>query len=143
MVKKKFMSEGEMAFMLAFQLLESVGKLTKLFEQLAKRPTVVYNYYYGIHKEDPNPSMSDDDPQDTELIEKLKPIFYNNVEDVKLFLKEIVGMKHKDITDLVNKWVQDRRISDYGYSRKGELWQILEQAGIYTRSRQNWNRRVL
>ena len=87
--------------------------------------------------------MSDDDPQDTELIEKLKPIFYNNVEDVKLFLKEIVGMKHKDITDLVNKWVQDRRISDYGYSRKGELWQILEQAGLYTRSRQNWNRRVL
>ena len=35
MEKKKFMSEGEMAFMLAFQLLESVGKLTKLFEQLA------------------------------------------------------------------------------------------------------------
>ena len=37
------MSEGEMAFMLAFQLLESVGKLTKLFEQLAKRPTVIHS----------------------------------------------------------------------------------------------------
>ena len=142
MVKKKFMSEGEMAFMLAFQLLESVGKLTKLFEQLAKRPTVVYNYYYGIHKEDPNPSMSDDDPQDTELIEKLKPIFYNNVEDVKLFLKEISGMQPNNITDLVNTWVNDKRISSYGNSRKGDLWKILHDAKLYPRTIQNWNRRV-
>ena len=51
---------------------------------------------------------------DGELIEKLKPIFYNNEEDVKLFLKEITGMKPGDITDLVNRWVKDKRISDYG-----------------------------
>jgi hypothetical protein len=142
MVKKKFMSEGEMAFMLAFQLLESVGKLTKLFEQLAKRPTVVYNYYYGIHKEDPNPSMSDDDPQDTELIEKLKPIFYNNEENVRRFLTEIRGMSTEGITDLVNKWVNDRLISNYGNSRKGELWGILHKAKLYSKTKSNWNGRV-
>ena len=77
-----------------------------------------------------------------ELVEKLKPIFYNNETDVKLFLKEIAGMPSNDITDLVNRWVQEKRISDYGYSRKGVLWSILNDAGIYKKSRQNWNRRV-
>jgi hypothetical protein len=78
----------------------------------------------------------------TELVEKLKPIFFNNENDVRLFLKEISGMKDKDITDLVNRWVQDKRISDYGNSRKGVLWGILNNAGLYTKSLQNWCRRV-
>lgn len=77
-----------------------------------------------------------------ELVEKLKPIFYNNEANVRTFLKEIAGMQPNNITDLVNKWVKDKRISDYGNSRKGELWEILNDAGIYTKSRQNWNRRV-
>ena len=79
---------------------------------------------------------------DVSVEERLKPIFYNNEEDVRLFLKEIKGMKPNDITDLVNRWVTDKRISDYGYSRKGVLWDILSKAGLYTKSRQNWNRRV-
>ena len=77
-----------------------------------------------------------------ELVEKLKPIFYNNEGDVKAFLKEIVGMKPKDITDLVNKWVEEKRISGYGNSRKGDLWKILHEAKLYSRTIQNWNRRV-
>ena len=79
---------------------------------------------------------------DAELIEKLKPIFYNNEGDVRLFLKELSGMKSGDITDLVNRWVKEKRISDYGYSRKGLLWKILNDAGLYTKSRQNWCKRV-
>ena len=79
---------------------------------------------------------------DAELVEKLKPIFYNNETDAKAFLKEITGMQPGDITDLVNRWVTDKRISDYGYSRKGVLWEILYNAGLYTKSRQNWCRRV-
>ena len=78
----------------------------------------------------------------TELVEKLKPIFFNNENDVRLFLKEISGMKDKDITDLVNRWIHDKRISDYGNSRKGVLWGILNNAGLYTKSLQNWCRRV-
>ena len=77
-----------------------------------------------------------------DLVEKLKPIFFNNESDVRLFLKEIAGMKPNNITDLVNMWVQDKRISDYGSSRKGDLWKILYDAKLYPRTIQNWNRRV-
>lgn len=78
----------------------------------------------------------------TDLVEKLKPIFFNNENDVRLFLKEISGMKPNSITDLVNMWVQDKRISDFGSSRKGDLWKILYDAKLYPRTIQNWNRRV-
>ena len=80
--------------------------------------------------------------KEEEVMEKLMPIFYNNEADVQLFLKEIVGMKPNNITDLVNMWVRDKRISDYGNSRKGVLWEILYDAGLYAKSRQNWYRRV-
>ena len=78
----------------------------------------------------------------TDLVEKLKPIFFNNENDVRLFLKEITGMKPNSITDLVNIWVKDKKISDYGSSRKGDLWKILHDAKLYPRTIQNWNRRV-
>lgn len=78
----------------------------------------------------------------TDLVEKLKPIFFNNENDVRLFLKEISGIKPNSITDLVNMWVQDKRISDFGSSRKGDLWKILYEAKLYPRTIQNWNRRV-
>ena len=77
-----------------------------------------------------------------ELVERLRPIFYNNEEDVRIFLKETGGMRDSAITDLVNRWVADKRISDYANSRKGDLWAILYKAGMYTSTRQNWNRRV-
>ena len=87
----------------------------------------------------------DVEPIETEgmgLVDRLNPLFYNNEDDVRQFLKEIDGMKDNDITDLVNKWVKAKRISDYGNSRKGVLWGILHQAGLYKRTVQNWNRRV-
>lgn len=80
--------------------------------------------------------------QSRDLIDKLKPIFFNKEEDVLVFLDTITGMQSKDITDLVNKWVEDKRISDYGTSRKGVLWAILHEARLYDKTKQNWNRRV-
>lgn len=76
------------------------------------------------------------------VIAKLKPIFYNNEENVRRFLTEISGMPTEDITDLVNRWVGDKLISDYGNSRKGVLWGILHDAKLYSKSRSNWNGRV-
>ena len=90
------------------------------------------------------PEIVEDKSEETEddLVEKLRPLFFNNENDVKLFLKEISGMQPNNITDLVNTWVQDKRISDYGSSRKGDLWKILHDAKLYPRTIQNWNRRV-
>lgn len=80
---------------------------------------------------------------DDGLVKSLMPIFYNNEADVRQFLKEIRGMAQEDMTDLVNRWVKEKRISGYGNSRKGVLWGILNKAGLYTRSKQNWNGRVV
>ncbi len=76
------------------------------------------------------------------VVKSLMPLFFNNEDDVRLFLQHINGMVPGDVTDLVNTWVRERRISSYGNSRKGVLWEILSEAGLYTKSRQNWNRRV-
>ena len=109
---------------------------TQQYEAPAEEPTDVDRKRLTANGEYVEPM------KETEILERLKPIFYNKEDDVRLFLKEIAGMKPNDITDLVNRWVQDKRISDYGYSRKGVLWEILKDAGLYTKSRQNWNRRV-
>ena len=86
--------------------------------------------------------MSDVVEENEEMVEKMKPLFYNNEENVRQFLNEIKGMSPNNITDLVNIWVQDKRISDFGSSRKGDLWKILYEAKLYPRTIQNWNRRV-
>ena len=99
-----------------------------------------------VKKEDEDGNEDKNDSKEeinqSDLIVKLMPIFYNNEEDVRQFLKEVRGMAQEDITDLVNRWVDDKRISDYGNSRKGLLWGILHEAGLYTRTKENWNGRV-
>ena len=81
-------------------------------------------------------------PIDQETVKELKPLFYNNEPNVRRFLREIIGMPPNNITDLVNQWVKNKRITNFGNSRKGVLWKILHKARLYSRSRQNWNRRV-
>ena len=102
------------------------------------------NNYYSDEMYKARPANASDElqPTDEEVVEKLKPLFFNNEDNARRFLNEIQGMPPNDITDLVNQWVKDRLISDYGNSRKGVLWEILKDAGLYTRSKQNWNRRV-
>lgn len=96
----------------------------------------------GEDKELDTPHSSGNNDDEETLVAKLKPIFYNNEENVYQFLKEIRGMATEDITDLVNRWVKDKLISDYGNSRKGKLWGILHEAGLYTKTKSNWNGRV-
>ena len=85
---------------------------------------------------------TDCQPINQETVEELKPLFYNNEPNVRRFLREIMGMPPKDITELVNQWVKNKRITNFGNSRKGVLWKILHKARLYSRSRQNWCRRV-
>ena len=105
---------------------------------------MIGDIYFNDNKNNKKPVHTEAEPETTDqgIVEELKPLFYNNEDNVRQFLKEIEGMTPNDITDLVNQWVKDKRISDYGNSRKGVLWGILNEAGLYTKSRQNWNRRV-
>ena len=96
----------------------------------------------GGEEEAAGDDRQEEPTEQDDVVEKLKPIFYNNEGNVSRFLNEIAGMKDKDMTDLVNQWVGDKLISDYGNSRKGDLWTILSEAGLYKSSRQNWCRRV-
>lgn len=98
------------------------------------------NNYYNNNEELKDGKIEEVKGED--IVEELKPLFYNNEADVRQFLNEIEGMAPNDITDLVNRWVSEKRISDYGNSRKGVLWEKLRDAGLYTKSRQNWCRRV-
>ena len=101
------------------------------------------NYYHGnTEMEEPTDATEETQPEDNDTVQKLKPLFYNNEDNVIRFLKEIDSMPPNNITDLVNQWVKDKLISDYGNSRKGELWKILHDAKLYSRTIQNWNRRV-
>ena len=80
--------------------------------------------------------------EDVELIAKLKPMFFNDEKNVKEFLKKIRGTKPSFITSLVNEWVSEGRISSYCDTRKGDLWKVLNDAGLYTKTKQNWCKQV-
>lgn len=79
---------------------------------------------------------------DEELVNKLKPIFFNDTEKVMSFLSEIRNAKPNVITDIVNHYVKNEWISKFGYSRKGVLWKILFDAKLYEKSKSNWNCQV-
>ena len=75
-----------------------------------------------------------------EVTEQLLPIFYNNKAAVRDFLSNCLRMKSTQITDVVNRLVKERVISDRSKGR--DLWQVLHDYGIYTKTESNWNMRV-
>lgn len=75
-----------------------------------------------------------------EVTGQLLPIFYNNKAAVRDFLSNCLRMKSTQITDMVNRLVRDRVISDQSKGR--DLWQVLHDYGIYTKTESNWNMRV-
>lgn len=75
-----------------------------------------------------------------ELIEELAPMFFNDRDEARTFVRCIQGKKAHQITDTVNMWVRDKRISDL--SRFRPLWQTLHDHNLYNKSESNWNKRV-
>lgn len=75
-----------------------------------------------------------------EVVEKLAPIFYGQTEAAREFLVSIKGMKPTQITNKVNQLVCDKIISEL--SRHRDLWQVLHDYKIYTKSESNWNMQV-
>ncbi|MCR5641948.1 MAG: hypothetical protein K6G32_01225 [Prevotella sp.] len=78
--------------------------------------------------------------QQQDVVEKLKPMFYGQVEDAKTFLVSIQGMKPTQITDKVNQLVREKKISDM--SKHRDLWKVLHDCSIYDKSESNWNMQV-
>ena len=118
-----------------------VRELVCALQKVGVRFDIVDEEGLGAAESSTGSGLADDDGTEA-MMAGLLPIFYNDEVNVRQFLKEIKGMAAKDITDLVNQWVEQRRISNYGFSRKGTLWKILHKAGLYSKTQQNWNHRV-
>ena len=80
------------------------------------------------------------DTSTDEVIDNLKPIFYNDRKEALKFYKDIQGMKSTQITDLVNQLVKKGLIPFD--RRKRDLWKVLNDAGLYAPSESNWNSQV-
>jgi hypothetical protein len=79
-------------------------------------------------------------PPVADVVNLLKAIFYGSEENARAFLDSIRGMKPTQITDKVNQLVGDKQISEL--SKHRDLWKVLHDCGIYTRSESNWNMQV-
>lgn len=86
------------------------------------------------------PSIAELDDEQQDIAEKLKHIFYGQIEEAKNFLKGIQGLKPTEITAKVNELVKENKISDLSKNR--DLWKVLHNCGIYTPTESNWNQQV-
>lgn len=77
---------------------------------------------------------------DENIVTKLRPMFFGNDEDTRVFLKSIMGAEPTQITDLVRKMVAEKKLSDISCHRP--LWQVLHEYGIYDKTERNWNSQI-
>ena len=83
---------------------------------------------------------SDENPltvEEKEIIGELKTVFWGDEEEATKFLRSIQNMKDKEITQLVRKLVDERKISDQSCNRP--LWTILNKHKLYSATESNWN----
>lgn len=78
------------------------------------------------------------------LVGQLASVFWGSKEErekeARSFLLQIQGMRDREITALVKKLVEERKISDRSCNRN--LYKILFGNGLYTKSEQNWNQQI-
>lgn len=79
-------------------------------------------------------------PDEDALLVQLLPMFYGSEDNAKAFLGSIQGMKGKQITDMVNMLIAEKKLSELSCHR--DLYTVLHDAGIYDKSESNWNMQV-
>jgi hypothetical protein len=84
----------------------------------------------GLHAEDATDA----------IIDRLKPIFFGSEAEARAFLESIQGMKPTQITDKVNRLVDEKKISVLSSHR--DLWKVLHDFNLYKRTEANWNMQV-
>lgn len=82
----------------------------------------------------------EDMANDETVVNQLKPLFYGVEDDAKGFLEAIRGMKSTEITETVNRFVAQKKISEKSCHR--DLWRVLHDCGLYKPSESNWNQQV-
>ncbi len=107
------------------------------------------NYYGEMKMEAPQDvvddaeevaTKSEEAAQTDEIVSKLKPIFYGNEAEARNFLATIRSMKATQITNLVNQYVRENKISELSCHR--DLYNVLHDYGLYKHSESNWNQQV-
>lgn len=93
----------------------------------------------GDNQEEPETAETAVEPTIV-LEEALMPIFKNDEDNTRSFIKAIEGAKPTAITGFVNEWVKRGYI--HSGCQKGELWQILHNYGKYQCTKNTWNKQV-
>ncbi len=86
------------------------------------------------------PPSSDGTSSDEEWINEIVSCFFGIKEEAQTFVNTARNLKPKQITELVNAWLIQKRISPQ--SCKRDLWEPLSKHGIYPCSESNWNNQV-
>lgn len=82
--------------------------------------------------EDKNKKEDDNDI----VLEELTPFFYGDEAEAKHFMQIIKGMKGQDITQLVNRLLREKKVSDLTCLKP--LWTVLNSHGLYKNAYSTW-----
>lgn len=77
---------------------------------------------------------------DEEWIGEIASCFFGVKENALEFVRLARVLKPKQITDLVNAWLVQRKISEKSFKR--DLYMPLHEHGVYECSESNWNSQV-
>lgn len=77
---------------------------------------------------------------DEEWIDEIASCFFGIKENALEFVRMARCMKPKQITDLVNAWLKQNKISERSFQR--DLYMPLYKHSVYTCSESNWNAQV-
>lgn len=77
---------------------------------------------------------------DEEWIDEIVPCFMGDKVQALEFVRLARLLKPVDITNLVNAWLVQKKISEMSFKR--DLWQPLHDHGIYMRTESCWNSQV-
>lgn len=86
------------------------------------------------------PQPTSTNSPDEEWIDEIVSCFFGIKENALEFVRMARNLKPKQITDLVNGWLVNHKISDKSFKR--DLWKPLHEHGIYNHTETNWNNQV-
>lgn len=81
-----------------------------------------------------------DENFDDDLVAGLMPIFMNNRQEVKQFIRDVDGAKSTSVVEAVNRLLREGKITKAGC--KGDMWTVMHKFKLYKPGQKNWNAQV-